>query len=141
MMTLGSAGSVLTQAQTRSADDSKISTNFSVSPSSYNKVDSRKKDGDSPVYLYYSSATNNRYTYVYVRAYGDDTKNLTLNAKAIDTDHVTCYLGNKYLIRSNIFESKCKTATLGFKSANYIQSQTVSGKWSPDSVGSYPYAN
>lgn len=31
-------------------------------------------------------------------------------------------------------------ATLGFRSLNYVESQTVGGWWSPDSAGRYTYA-
>lgn len=127
-------------AQTRSSEDDPISA-FTISPTNYNKVPARAKENSTPIYLWYKSATNNRYEYVYVRAYAGGTTHYTLNAKAVSTDHVTCTLGNKYLIRTNIYESKKDVATLGFKGTNIIENQTISGMWSPDSVGTYQYAD
>lgn len=110
---LGSA--MVGNAQVRSSNDTEISQ-FKVSPNSYNKLSYRKKEDSSPVYLWYKEATNNRNNYVYVRTYGTGGKNLTLDGDAVSVDHVTCYLGNQYSIRTNIYESGYSTATLGFRS-------------------------
>lgn len=131
--------SVITNAETRSSQDTEFN-HFSISPSDYNKLGYRKKDNSTPVYLYYQSATNNRFEHIFVRAYGTGDANLTLNGNAKSVDHVTCSMGHKYAIRSNIHEFGHGLATLGFLSANYIESQKISGYWSPDSVGTYPYA-
>lgn len=131
--------SVMTNAETRSSSDTEFKS-FSISPSNYNKLGYRSKENSTPVYLWYKSATNNRYEYVFVRAYGTGGTNLTLNGSAKSVDHVTCSMGHQYAIRSNIYELGYGMATLGFKSANYIESQKISGYWSPDSVGTYPYA-
>lgn len=126
-------------AQTRSTEDTEISS-FKISPNSYKQLSYRKKEDGSPVYLWYKEATNNRYNYVYVRAYGTSSHNLTLDGNTKSVDHVTCYLGNQYSIRSNIYESGYTSASLGFKSLNYVQTQTIGGWWSPDSAGRYTYA-
>lgn len=133
------SGSAMVNAQTRSAKDKEISS-FRVTPFSYNELSYRDKEDNTPLYLWYKTATNNRYTYVYVRAYGTGSENLTMNGDTSSVDHVTCYLGNKYLIRSGIYEAGLSEASLGFKSPNYVEAQTIGGAWSPDSIGSYAYA-
>lgn len=128
------------KAETRSSEDSYIE-NFTIKALDYTKLPTYRSKGDStPLYFWYKSAANNRYNYIFVRALGTGAVNCTLNGRADLVDNVTCTLGRKYSIRSNIYEKKCPTASLSFRSSNITSAQTISGAWSPDSVGTYEYA-
>ena len=58
--------------------------------------------------------------------------------ETVGGDAVTLSVG-KWLVRQNVYEHGGRSARLKFK--KYLMSGTVSGVWSPDSAGSYPYAN
>lgn len=66
------------------------------------------------------------------------TDNLTLdNGKHVK--RVTCTKGIQYSVRSYIYESGYRYARLGL-STNWLEGDTISGVWSPDSTGTYTVA-
>jgi len=116
--------------------------NFTVSASSYNnKLGYRVKEDSSPIFLYIKQATNNRNSYVYTKAYGPNDVNRTCDANGKTCECVKTNVGTKYSVRTAIYEKGGRKGTLAFKSANYLESQTISGYWSVDSSRVFTYAD
>ena len=68
----------------------------------------------------------------------DTTDNLTLSDGEF-VKRVTCQRGTQYSVRSYIYESGYRYARLGL-STNWLEGDTISGVWSPDSAGTYTIA-
>jgi len=120
--------------------DSKI-TKFDLSYFYYREVSARSKTNTTPLYFYYTIGKHNS---VQVQALGSTTAdtgttdNLTLdNGKHVK--RVTCTKGIQYSVRSYIYESGYRYARLGL-STNWLEGDTISGVWSPDSTGTYTVA-
>lgn len=100
----------------------------------------QKKD-TSPVYLHVEDG-NRAAVKVSARGCDSDGNNgvnwTYSNGKVVD--FVTCTIGEQYLIQSLISEKGYSYAVLWFKSTNVL-GDSISGVWSPDSVGSYQYAS
>lgn len=92
-------------------------------------------------YVYLTEATNYRYAYVKVRAFAPGDINYTLGPDLRQRDHVKCYLGTPYEVYNGIYEAGIRTANIGLSSANYINDQTVTGFWSPDTWGNFTIAD
>lgn len=118
-------------------------TDFTISPRDYAMptVAYGSKDDSTSVYVYLTDATDYRYNYVKVRTYGPGKINLTCDSSGERQDHVSCYIGQEHEVYNTIWESGYRAANIGLCSANYINTQTVSGRWSPDTVGHFPVAN
>lgn len=128
-------GSVITYANN---DNSPIG--FSVNATNFNATTApRLKENPSPLYGYITYLQHN--STVQVRAVGVAGSNeepLTENGLTGNlVPYVTCRQGYQYLIHSQIYEKGYGYAKLGFRSVNIINSEYVSGWWSPDSVGNY----
>ncbi len=107
----------------------------------------RSKTDTTPVYLkiinvYYSMVNVN------VQAVGLDfpitdepitVENMTYSNGQI-VNSVSVYEGMDYLVRSLIYERGYRLASLRFMTGLGHSTTIFEGKWSPDSVGSYQYA-
>lgn len=142
MVLLIFAGNLNVYAAKYDASDTYF-TNFSISPFNYKTPTEayRTKDTDTSVYMYLTGATNYRYNYVNVKAFGTGRTNCTLNAEGVPTGNVMCYLYVEHEIYNNIRESGYLLANVGLSSANFVDSQTVTGRWSPDTVGNFQVAD
>lgn len=104
----------------------------------------RAKEDASPCYVKITQATHNQATFVtangcYSSSSSATRYNCTRNGNGNLVSRVAIYAKHDYLIRSTIYESKYPYASLGF-STSLVGGNEISGVWSPDSVGSYPYA-
>lgn len=100
----------------------------------------RAKDTSTSVYLYLTGAENNRFDSVYVRVYGTGDNDCTLTANG-KSGKVTCNLYTEYEIYNNVYEKGYRFANIGFESKNYLESQKITGRWSPDCIGNFPVAS
>ena len=99
----------------------------------------RKKEDSSAVYLYYTEGTND---YVRTRTLGASSSsgpwhNMTYIPSQGLVSYVNCYRGQRYSIHNYIYESGYRWAKLAFNSTNIINSEYISGVWSPDCAGVY----
>lgn len=114
---------------------------FTISYSS-KYTDPRYKSDDTPCYANVEQATYSS-KQILVSACGctvdgGNKTNLTVNGDGVSVSQVTLYLNDARRIRSDIYEAGFSYATLGFFSP--AGSNWIKGVWSPDSIGSYPYA-
>ena len=114
---------------------------FTISYSS-KYTDPEYKADTSPCYARVDQVTYSS-KYILVSACGctnggGNKTNLTVNGDGVSVSQVTLYLNDERLIRSDINEAGFSYATLGFFSP--AGSNWIKGVWSPDSIGSYPYA-
>lgn len=129
-------------ATTKSAEDVYFDS-FTITPFNFRMPGGyMPKDNNTSVYVYLTDATNYRYPYVKVRAYGTGGVNLTLAADGeTRRDSVRCYLYREHEVYNSIWESYYRSANIGLQSCNYVDSQTVTGRWSADTIGHFEVAN
>ncbi len=139
LMTVISLGSIPVMANARSNVDSAI-TNFRVEPSNYNQIAMREKDDTTPIYLWITEAKNNRYSDFRVKVFANGSKNVMVDGHGNIVEFVNCYVGRKQSVRNNVREDGYNRVALGFQSRNYVETQSITGEWSPDSTGRYDYA-
>ena len=103
----------------------------------------RAKQDTSPCYVKLTKATHNQTTFISANGCYSSTSatryNCTRDGNGNPVAHVSILPYQGYLVRSMIYEYKYPYATLGF-STPIVGGNEVTGVWSPDSVGSYPYA-
>ncbi len=110
---------------------------FQVNANGYTTTTNvRSKTDTSPLYLLFYTIQNHNSAYVRTVA-GANGTNLTQDPQGYMLNHVTCSVGVQYSIHSTIYESGYSTAQLAFASRNYLNSEYMTGVWSPDSVGRY----
>lgn len=116
--------------------DKVFSFNLYSTSGAYAVGNYESKENSSSVYLYSDSMTNTLNS-VYVKIYGSKH-----SSGYSATDRT--YLGRKYYytgtgisraIYSTVYETDCKYAALAARGRTGIG--TATGKWSPDSAGSY----
>ena len=119
---------------------SSISANASTTDTYWNSGYSytRDKDNDSSIYIYHISDYYYSYVTVYGRKSGDNT-DYEVNVhpstgQTVTTHNLTLPARQQRLVRQFINERGCPIAKVVFSGSG-------SGWWSPDSYGSYPYAN
>lgn len=132
-------GNMTVMAGARSNVDSAI-TNFRVEPKNYNQIAMREKDDTSPIYLWINQAKNNRYSDFRVKVFANGSANVTVDGDRHPVEFVNCYVNRKQSIRNNVREDGYSRVALGFQSRNIVESQSISGEWSPDSTGTYNFA-
>jgi hypothetical protein len=104
----------------------------------------QSKEDDSPCYLRITAATTGRVTYISANGCATGELMVFRDNKTLDgygqiQQHVVVSSYQDYRIRSRIYESGYRFASLGFScSADF--GNEVSGVWSPDSLGTYPFA-
>ena len=104
---------------------------FYVGPGIENHSDFRLKEDDSPVYVY---------LFNWGPAYVDFCViNTAFVIQNSGTGIARIYAGTKRLIHTHVYENGYSYCALG-SSDNDCSGYAV-GAWSPDSVGSYPFAN
>ena len=104
----------------------------------------RAKEDTTPCYVKITAAAHNQTTFIsangcYSSSSSATRYNCTRNGNGYSVAHVSILPYQGYLVRSMIYENKYPYASLGF-STPIVGGNEVSGVWSPDSVGSYPYA-
>ena len=104
----------------------------------------RAKEDASPCYVKITQATHNQATFIsangcYSSSSSATRYNQTRDGSGKRVAHVSILPYQGYLVRSMIYENKYPYASLGF-STSLVGGNEISGVWSPDSVGSYPYA-
>lgn len=104
----------------------------------------RAKEDTSPCYVKITKADHNQTTFISANGCYSDGKyaaryNCTRDGNGKSVAHVSILPNQGYLVRSMIYENKYPYASLGF-STPIVGGNEVTGVWSPDSVGSYPYA-
>ena len=112
--------------------------------SSQHYLNPRAKENTSPCYVKITDTTYNLTTFVTANgcysSSGSATRyNCTRDGNGNVVSRVAILAEQGYLIRSMIYEYKYPYASLGL-STSLVGGNVVSGVWSPDSVGSYPYA-
>ncbi|WP_163578501.1 hypothetical protein [Gracilibacillus thailandensis] len=113
---------------------------FSVSTSNnYAYTGSRSKENTTSTYVNVEQVP---ITYIYADVQGYRPSSVSGTNYWVDEtlggDKVTLSKG-KWLVKQLVYENGGRSARLKFQ--RYYGTGTVSGVWSPDSVGSYPYAN
>lgn len=104
----------------------------------------RTKENTTPCYVKITDADYNQTTFIsangcYTNSSSATRYNCTRDGYGNYANHVSVLAEQGYLIRSIIYENKYPYASLGF-STPIVGGNEVSGVWSPDSQGSYPYA-
>lgn len=117
------------EAMPMSASDSSFPMTFISSAKSYDTI-RRSKDNDSYVYVKNTSGLDLR---VRTKA-GSNGKNYTKNGSAVVPS-------GEWFVANYINENGYTSCYLTISAANAGASGYLKGKWSPDSVGSYPVAN
>lgn len=112
--------------------------------SSQHYLNPRAKEDTSPCYVKITQATHNQITFVtangcYSGSSSATRYNCTRDGNGNPVTRVSILPYQGYLVRSMIYENKYPYASLGFFTP-IVGGNKVSGVWSPDSVGSYPYA-
>ena len=108
-------------------------------------LDPRDKEDSSPVYLYITDLSYSNYN-ILVQALGCTSKtgsysfeNLTVSNGAM-AQYVACREGVQYSIHSDIYEEGYAYASLRFQDRGESSGNTITGLWSPDSIGTYTSA-
>ena len=101
-------------------------------------VGQRKEDASgSYVYSYSSNPAGGSYYSIH----GGHTSSLANGYTNCTNDSAIIYAGQKRRIRQYVYEWGYSYAFIGLAPSSGQSSLTISGKWSPDSVGTDPYAN
>lgn len=104
----------------------------------------RAKENDTSVYLYLEPILDFQ-AGVRVATFGFDPVLNSLYNETISygqsVPYVTCFKGIEYGIHNFIYENGRPLAVLGFMTTGTTTTATVSGKWSPDSVGALTIAH
>jgi hypothetical protein len=118
-----------------SSSDSYYTYTIYFNLSSEQPTEARNKENDTSVYI-----NNYSYTSLYVRTFGRVSSDYSWVNRTIN-GHATIPHG-EYFIWQTIYENGGRQARLGLTTQlSSASGATVSGAWSPDSVGSYPVAN
>lgn len=104
----------------------------------------RAKENTTPCYVKITDAIYNQTTFISANGCYTDSSttaryNCTRDGNGNPVSHVSVLAYQGYLIRSMIYEFEYPYASLGF-STPIIAGNEVGGAWSPDSLGTYPYA-
>lgn len=102
-------------------------------------VGQRKEDASgSYVYSYSSNPAGGSYYSIH----GGHTSSLANGyTNCTKNDSAIIYAGQKRRIRQYVYEWGYSYAFIGLAPTSGQSGLTINGKWSPDSLGSYPYAN
>lgn len=117
------------EAMPMSAMDSKFPTQFISYSKSYNSVIRTKEDAS----YNYVNNTSGFNLWVITKA-GSDKSNQTKNGHAVVPS-------GEWFIANYVYENGYRSCLLNVTTATSGTSGYLKGKWSPDSVGSYPVAN
>ena len=104
----------------------------------------REKEDTTPCYVKINDATYNQTIFVsangcYAQSSSATRYNCTRDGNGNPVTRVSILPYQGYLVRSMIYEFKYPYASHGL-STPIVAGNEVDGVWSPDSVGSYPYA-
>ena len=124
---VGSTG-IVASAKNNS-DTSLPNKKVSFSFSSAAQTDLRAKEDSSSHYI-----KNNSGFDLWVRSLNSSNTNLTYKGRAI-------VKGGQWRIHNSIYEKGYRSCKLDITSAKSGVSGYLKGVWSPDSLGSYPFAN
>lgn len=98
----------------------------------------QRKEDDSGSYVYSYSSNPAGGTYYSIHG-GYSTSNAVTNCTK--NDSAVIYAGQKRRIRQYVYELGYSHAFLGLAPTGGQSNRMINGKWSPDSIGSDPYAN
>lgn len=130
-VTILGSGSIVSHA---SAKDYEI-VNFTISALSFTQVSApRLKENSTSVYCHITNAGNSVKAQTWGCSESTFHENLTINSDGTSTSSVSLAIGTEYQIYNGIYEEGYKYAGLKLKSDNLVYSDTISGKWSADSV-------
>lgn len=130
-VTILGSGSIVSHA---SAEDY-VFTDFTIRALSYTQVSApRAKENSSSVYCYITNAGNSVKAQTWGCSANTFNENLTINSDGTSTSSVTLAIGTEYQIYNGIYEEGYKYAGLKLKSKNVVNADTISGRWSADSV-------
>lgn len=121
-------GGSLTVLAENNHQDTRLPSSF-ISYTTSCKTANRNKTDSSSVYIQNTCGMNLK---VYVKSAGN--VNCTYKGSAT-------VKSGKWLLHNTVYEKGYKTCHLQISTANSSVSGKLSGNWSPDSVGSYSYAN
>lgn len=130
-VTILGSGSIISHA---SAEDY-VFTDFKIRVVSYTQVSApRAKENSTSVYCHITNAGNSVKAQTWGCSASTFNENLTINSDGTSTSNVTLAIGTEYQIYNGIYEEGYKYAGLKLKTKNLVNPDTVSGKWSADSV-------